>query len=78
MGLAFPLWSNLLTHSSWPVVASTDDNRLRALDATTGRELWVARLDQRGNANPMTYLGADGKQYVVIAATDAVVAYQLP
>ena len=59
-------------------VASTDDNRLRALDATTGEELWVARLDQRGNANPMTYLGADGKQYVVIAATDAVVAYQLP
>ncbi len=59
-------------------IASTDDNRLRALDATTGQELWVTRLDQRGNANPMTYLGADGRQYVVIAATDAVVAYRLP
>ena len=59
-------------------VASTDDNRLRALDATTGRELWVSRLDRRGNANPMTYLGADGRQYVVVVATDAVVAYHLP
>ena len=59
-------------------VASTDDNRLRALDATTGRELWVARLDQLGNANPMTYLGANGRQYVVVVATDAVIAYQLP
>ncbi len=59
-------------------VASTDDNRLRALDVTTGRELWVSRLDRRGNANPMTYLGADGRQYVVVVATDAVVAYQLP
>ena len=58
-------------------VASTDDNRLRALDATTGRELWVSTLDRRGNANPMTYLGADGTQYVVVVATDAVVAYQL-
>ena len=59
-------------------VASTDDNRLRALDATTGRELWVSMLDRRGNANPMTYLGADGRQYVVVVATDAVVAYHLP
>ncbi len=59
-------------------IASTDDNRLRALDVTTGRELWVTTMDQRGNANPMSYLGADGKQYVVIATTDAVVAYQLP
>ena len=59
-------------------VASTDDNRLRALEATTGRELWVSRMDRRGNANPMTYLGADGRQYVVVVATDAVLAYQLP
>ena len=59
-------------------VASTDDNRLRALEATTGRELWVSRMDRTGNANPMTYLGADGRQYVVVVATDAVLAYQLP
>jgi len=68
----------IVTGGGLVFIASTDDNRLRALDATTGQELWVSTMDQRGNANPMTYLGADGKQYVVIAATDAVVAYQLP
>ena len=59
-------------------IAATDDNRFRAIEAATGRELWADRLDQRGNADPMTYLGADGRQYVVIAATDAIVAYALP
>jgi hypothetical protein len=30
--------------------------------------LWAARLDATGNATPITYLGRDGQQYVVIAA----------
>ena len=59
-------------------IAATDDNRFRALDAATGRELWSDRLERRGNAVPMTYLGADGRQYVAIAATDTIVAYALP
>ena len=59
-------------------IASTDDNRFRAVQATTGQELWVDQLDGRGNANPMTYRGNDGRQYVVITATDTVVAYALP
>ena len=59
-------------------IASTDDNRFRALDAATGSEVWVSMLDRRGNANPMTYEGSDGRQYVVIVATDEVVAYRLP
>ena len=59
-------------------VAATDDNRFRAIESSTGRELWADRLDQRGNADPMTYLGADGRQYVAIAATDTVFAYALP
>ena len=59
-------------------VAATDDNRLRALEAATGRELWVTRLAGHGNANPLTYLGAGGRQYVAIAATDSLVTYALP
>jgi glucose dehydrogenase len=58
-------------------VASTDDNRFRALEAKTGKELWVTKLERRGNANPMTYLGKDGKQYVGVVATDAVAVYAL-
>jgi quinoprotein glucose dehydrogenase len=68
----------IVTASGLLFVASTDDNRLRALEAATGRELWATELDRRGNANPMTYLGVDGRQYVVVVATDAVVAYRLP
>ena len=59
-------------------VAGTDDNRLRAFEAATGREVWVGTLDGFGNANPITYQGGDGKQYVAVAATDTVVAFALP
>ena len=68
----------IVTASGLLFVAATDDNRFRAVEAATGHELWVDRLEQRGNANPMTYQGRDGRQYVVIAATDTVAAYGLP
>lgn len=68
----------IVTASGLLFIAATDDNRFRALDAATGRELWADRLDRRGNADPMTYRGADGRQYVAIAATDTLVAYALP
>jgi quinoprotein glucose dehydrogenase len=59
-------------------IAATDDRRFRALDAATGRELWVDELEDQGNANPMTYEGADGRQYVAIVAAGTVLAYRLP
>jgi quinoprotein glucose dehydrogenase len=59
-------------------VASTDDNRFRAFETKTGKELWTARLERRGNANPMTYQGRNGKQYVAIVAVDTLVVYALP
>jgi quinoprotein glucose dehydrogenase len=59
-------------------IAATDDNRFRALDARTGAELWAATLPRRGNADPMTYQTSNGKQYVAIVATDAVIAFALP
>ena len=68
----------IVTASGLLFIAATDDNRLRAIEASTGRALWADRLEQRGNADPMTYLGSDGRQYVVIAATDTIVAYALP
>ena len=68
----------IATASGVLFIAATDDDRFRALDAATGEELWVERLEQRGNANPMTYQGTDGRQYVVVSATDTVTAYGLP
>lgn len=47
---------------------STLDKRLRAFDALTGKLLWSASLPFAAPATPMTYRGADGRQYVVIAA----------
>jgi quinoprotein glucose dehydrogenase len=59
-------------------IASTDDNRFRALDTANGRELWVTKLGKRGNADPMTYATRDGRQYVAIVATDRLEVYTLP
>jgi quinoprotein glucose dehydrogenase len=68
----------IVTASGLLFVASTDDNRFRALDAKTGRQLWETRLARRGNADPMTYRGANGKQYVAVVATDHLRVYALP
>jgi quinoprotein glucose dehydrogenase len=59
-------------------IASTDDNRFRAFDAKSGKQLWVTSLERRGNADPITYQGRNGKQYVAIVATDMLKVYALP
>jgi glucose dehydrogenase len=59
-------------------VGATNDRRFRAFDAKTGKELWSATLERNANANPMSYQGANGKQYVAIVATDTVRAFALP
>jgi len=59
-------------------VGATSDRRFRAFDAKTGKELWSATLERNANANPMSYQGANGKQYVAIVATDTVRVFALP
>ena len=49
-------------------VAGTIDQRLRAFDADTGKELWSAKLPFAGTSAPAIY-EVDGRQYVVITAT---------
>ncbi len=49
-------------------IGATLDAKFRAFDARTGKELWTAELDGAAISVPATYLGRDGKQYVVIAA----------
>jgi quinoprotein glucose dehydrogenase len=44
-----------------------DDSRFRALDARTGKEIWTVKLGASAESVPATYLGKDGKQYVVVA-----------
>ncbi|MDP8242761.1 MAG: pyrroloquinoline quinone-dependent dehydrogenase [Candidatus Hinthialibacter antarcticus] len=69
------------------LIASTMDGRIRAFDEKTGDVLWQDQMPCAGYAAPITYLGADGKQYVVICAGgggkvgskigDYVIAYRL-
>jgi quinoprotein glucose dehydrogenase len=69
-------------------LSATLDNYVRAYDLTTGNQLWEARLPAGGQATPMSYQGADGRQYVVVVAGghgtlgttpgDDVIAYALP
>ncbi len=68
----------VVTASGLLFIAATDDNRLRALRVSDGEELWQAQLPARGNANPLTYLGSDGRQYIAIAATEQLLSFALP
>jgi len=58
----------ITTSGGLTFIAATPDKRIRAYETASGRLLWQADLPANGNANPMTYIGADGRQYVVIAA----------
>jgi quinoprotein glucose dehydrogenase len=49
-------------------IGATSDNRFRAFDSRTGKELWIDKLDYQATAVPITYQGKNGKQYVAIVA----------
>lgn len=51
--------------------AGFQDFYLRAFDVKTGKVLWKGRLPTGTEATPMSYVGKDGRQYVVISASGA-------
>jgi quinoprotein glucose dehydrogenase len=92
LGLGVPLGtpnigSSLVTGGRLIFIAATQDRYFRALDERDGQVLWSERLPAGGHATPITYMGRDGSQYVVIAAggnpafktgsNDSLVAYRL-
>ena len=68
----------IVTAGGLVFIGATNDRRIRAFDSKTGKEVWAFKLDQGVNANPLTYQGKNGKQYVAAIATDSVVAFSLP
>ena len=52
------------------IAATVYDHKLRAFDTATGKLLWEAELPFSGVATPATYM-IDGRQYVVIATSNA-------
>jgi quinoprotein glucose dehydrogenase len=68
----------MVTGGGLVFIGATTDKRFRAFDSASGKELWATPLDGVANANPMTYQGRSGKQYVAVVATDTLVVFTLP
>jgi glucose dehydrogenase len=82
------LGGGITTAGNLVFIGATIDGHFRAFDARNGKELWSTKLDAPAHSIPSTYMGPDGKQYVVVAAggggflrsplSDEVVAFRLP
>src|SRR5262249_2338154 len=82
------LGGSITTAGDLIFIGATIDGRFRAFDARNGKELWSEKLDAPAHSIPSTYMGRDGKQYVVVAAggggflqsptSDTVIAFTLP
>jgi quinoprotein glucose dehydrogenase len=78
----------IITASGVAFLSGTMDNYVRGYDVSTGKQLWQSRLPAGGQATPMTYTGADNRQYLLVVAGghgsthtkagDSVIAYALP
>jgi quinoprotein glucose dehydrogenase len=64
LGLAGPM----VTAGGLVFLGATNDNRFRAFDSKTGKELWASKLEYAANAIPISYRGKNGKQYVAVMA----------
>jgi glucose dehydrogenase len=66
---AFGQGGPIATAGGLVFIAGTIDKRFRAFDSRSGKMLWEAKLDSEGHTSPMTYLGRNGKQYVVVVSS---------
>jgi quinoprotein glucose dehydrogenase len=60
------------------LIGASYDQRFRAYESKTGKLLWETKLAADAQANPITYTGKSGKQYVAVDAGDNLVAFRLP
>jgi quinoprotein glucose dehydrogenase len=79
----------MLTASGLTFVGGTDDFRFRAFATATGEKLWEIKLSSSIETTPITYQGADGRQFVAVVSTgggltgsqvtnDEIIAFGLP
>ena len=59
---------SMVTKGGVIFIGATQDKYFRAVDEADGKVLWEVKLPAGGHATPMTYLGKDGRQYVLITA----------
>jgi len=83
------LGGSIATAGGVVFIGATNDSRFRAFESRTGKRLWEANLEASGHTSPITYLGRDGRQYVVLMAagggaflggglSNTLVAFALP
>ena len=83
------LGGSIATAGGLVFIGATNDSRFRAFDSKTGKLLWETKIEASAHTSPLTYMGRDGRQYVVIMATggggflgggssNAVMAFALP
>jgi lanthanide-dependent methanol dehydrogenase len=65
---SFPVWSGALVTAGDLVFYGTMDGWFKALDASTGAELWRFKTASGVIGQPVSYRGPDGKQYVAVLA----------
>jgi alcohol dehydrogenase (cytochrome c) len=65
-----------LTTATDLLFSGSREGNFHALDARNGSELWNTNLGGHINAAPMTY-EVDGKQYVAVAAGQALFVFGL-
>jgi quinoprotein glucose dehydrogenase len=86
---SFALGGPIATAGGLVFTAGTLDAAMYAFDVQSGKQLWKGTLPTSARATPMTFLGRDGRQYVVISAGgfgvqigpplgDYLVAFALP
>jgi len=66
---SFGQGGSIATAGGLVFIAGTIDKRMRAFDSRSGKLLWEGKLQSEGHTNPMTFLGRNGKQYVVIVSS---------
>ena len=64
----FPAWSGSLVTAGGVAFYGTLDGWFKAVDAKSGRPLWKVKVGSGVVANPISFLGADGKQYIAVYA----------
>jgi quinoprotein glucose dehydrogenase len=83
----FNLGGPITTASGLTFIGAAPDGYFRAFETATGKELWRERLPAGARSTPMTYEGADGRQYVAVAAggdgevfgkSDQIVVFAVP
>lgn len=75
---SFNKGGSVATASGLLFIGASYDKRFHAFDSKTGKLLWEIQLPEMAQANPITYMGKNGKQYVAVNANDLIVAFALP